>query len=167
MIISEFARERGVNAQAVYRYITRHPEVRALCRQSDDGDRLELTPEAEEMLSARYPMPKDTIEIVSGVPQSKYDALQEEHAELQKKYAAVLERLAQIQEARLEDQRKIAAGEAAQLLLEDREAKLQELEQRTATAEETAAAAGIKAEEAEREVSRLRSRGLWARIRNA
>lgn len=159
MKISQFARARGVEPQAVSRYIARHPEIQELCMQENDRI-IDLPPEAVELLGAQYPIPKDPVKVVVGVPQTKYD-------ELQEKYLALLERLAQIQEDRLADQKKLAAGEAAQLLLEDREVKLQELEQRTAAAEEAAAAAGQKADEAEREVSRLRSRGLWARIWNA
>lgn len=158
MKISQFARVRGVEPQAVSRYISRHPEIQALCVQENDRI-IDLPPEAVELLDAQYPIPKDPVQVVVGVPQDKYDDLQE-------KYATLLERLAQIQEDRLADQKRLAAGEAAQLLLEDREAKLRELEQRATAAEEAAASADQKAEEAEREVSRLRSRGLWARIWN-
>lgn len=158
MKISQFARERGVEPQAVSRYIARHPEIQRLCEQ-ENGRIISLSPEAEALLGEKYPIPQKPFEIVQGVPQEKFDALQE-------KYSAALERLTQIQEERLADQRSLAAAEATKVLLEDRETQLQKLELRATAAEEATAAADRRAEEAEKEIERLRSRGLWARIRN-
>lgn len=158
MKISQFARARGVEPQAVSRYIARHPEIQELCMQENDRI-IDLPPEAVELLDAQYPVPKDPVQVVVGVPQSKYDALSEDHAELQKRYAALLEKVARIQEERVAEQKRLAEAEAAQLLLEDKEKRLVEEQERAATAEQSAAAA-------REEVVRLRSRGLWARIRN-
>ena len=164
MKISDFARERNVEPQAVSRYISRHPEIQSVCKQ-ENGRIVDLSPEAEALLAEQYPLPKP-IEIIQGVPESKYEALQE-------KYAALLERLTQIQEDRLADQKRVAAGDAAQLLLEAKEESLREVQQRleaekarAAVAEEAAKTAEAAAAEAEREVARLRGRSLWARIRN-
>ncbi|MBQ8987600.1 MAG: hypothetical protein IJ100_10270, partial [Lachnospiraceae bacterium] len=92
---------------------------------------------------------------------------------VQDHYASLLERLTQIQEDRLADQKRVAAGDAAQLLLEAKEESLREVQQRleaetarAAVAEEAAKTAAAAAAEAEREVARLRGRSLWARIRN-
>ena len=156
--ISQFARKHEVEPQAVSRYISRHPEIQAACAQ-ENGRVVDLSPEAVALLEEQYPAPKDPVQVVVGVPQSKFDALSEDHAELQKKYAALLEKVARIQEERVAEQKRLAEAEATQLLLEDKEKRLVEEQERAAAAEQNAAAA-------REEVVRLRSRGLWARIRN-
>ena len=163
MNISDFARSRSVDPQAVSRYILRHPELQKLTTRV--GKTVELTPEAEHLLNEVYPLPQP-VQVIQGIPTEEYETLQ-------KKYAAALEKLSQVQEARLEDQKRIAAGETAQLLLTDREKQLQEVQQRleeetarAVAAEEAVKTAAAAATEAEREINRLRTRGLWARIRN-
>lgn len=163
MNISDFARSRSVDPQAVSRYISRHPELQKLTTRV--GKTVELTPEAERLLDEVYPLPRP-VQVIQGIPAEEYEALQ-------KKYAAALEKLSQVQEIRLEEQKLVAAGEAAQLLLSDREDQLREVRQRLEeeksradAAEEAAKTSAAAATEAEREINRLRTRGLWARIRN-
>ncbi|MBQ8987604.1 MAG: hypothetical protein IJ100_10290, partial [Lachnospiraceae bacterium] len=56
MKISDFVRERGVEPQAVSRYISRHSEIPTLCKQVH-GRLVDLSPEAEALLAEQYPLP--------------------------------------------------------------------------------------------------------------
>lgn len=73
MTITEFAESRNVEAQAVSRYLVRHPAEKASCRKV--GKTLELSEEALELLSKQYPMPKP-VQVVNGVPHEEYEAVQ-------------------------------------------------------------------------------------------
>lgn len=71
MNITEYANTRGVQAQTISRYITRHPEISKLLTQG--GREKELPPEAIRLLDLKYP-PKQEPQVV---PLAQYkDALE-------------------------------------------------------------------------------------------
>lgn len=67
MNITEYANTRGVQAQTISRYITRHPEISSLLI-TQGGREKELTPEAIRLLDLKYP-PKQVAQVV---PLEKY-----------------------------------------------------------------------------------------------
>lgn len=67
MNITEYANTRGVQAQTISRYITRHPEISKLLI-TQGGREKELTPEAIRLLDLKYP-PKQVAQVV---PLEKY-----------------------------------------------------------------------------------------------
>lgn len=73
MNISDFARSRSVDPQAVSRYILRHPELQKLTTRV--GKTVELTPEAERLLDEVYPLPQP-VQVIQGIPAEEYEALQ-------------------------------------------------------------------------------------------
>lgn len=68
MNITEYANTRGVQAQTISRYISRHPEISKLLIPSQGGREKELTPEAIRLLDLKYP-PKQVAQVV---PLEKY-----------------------------------------------------------------------------------------------
>lgn len=163
MNISDFAKQRNIEPQAVSRYISRHPEIKEHTKK--DGKMVELLPEAERLLDEVYPLPKP-VHVVQGVPQEEYEAVL-------KKLAQQQEIIIKLQQERIEDQKQIAKAEATQLLLEDKERQLNDLrEQREQSLiqieeeKERTRAADQRAEDAQKEIERLKNRSLWERIRN-
>ena len=73
MTITEFAESRNVEAQAVSRYLVRHPKEKASCRKV--GRTIELSDEAYELLDKQYPLPKP-VQVINGVPHEEYEAVQ-------------------------------------------------------------------------------------------
>ena len=73
MTITEFAESRNVEAQAVSRYLVRHPKEKASCRKV--GKTIELSDEAYELLDKQYPLPKP-VQVINGVPHEEYEAVQ-------------------------------------------------------------------------------------------
>ena len=73
MTITEFAESRNVEAQAVSRYLVRHPQEKASCRKV--GKTIELSDEAFELLDKQYPLPKP-VQVINGVPHEEYEAVQ-------------------------------------------------------------------------------------------
>lgn len=150
MTITEFCKGREVDSQAVRKYIDRHPEEFAN-HTGKKGRETTLDEDAIRLLEEKYPLAKP-VEVIKGIDP--------------KDYAAVLEQLAQakdiiikLQQARQEDLQKIAAAEATQILLEDKENQLRELK------EEYGSERG-KREEAEAELQRMRNRNLFERLLN-
>ena len=136
MTITEFARLRGKEPQAISRYLKRHPEVNQYTHKK--GKTVELLPEAERLLDKVYPLPKP-IEII-------------EDTESRKELIEAQKLIIKLQQ-RLEEQAALVAkAEAVKLLLEDKERQLTE--------------AKAQKEEAEKEIDRLLKRSLWERIRN-
>lgn len=149
MNISDFARERNIEPQAVTRYINRHPEIKK--HTSKVGRSVDLHPEALQILEEVYPLPKP-VQIIQGVDPEEYNRVQRELELLHQKYESSLEKIALLQSERVEDQRKIAQMDAQRLLLEDKEKQLREEKER--------------ADIAEQRVDDLKNRSLWERIRN-
>lgn len=155
--ISEFARQRGKEPQAISRYVSRHPEIQKYTRK--DGKTLELLPEAERLLNAVYPLPQP-IEII-------------EDTESRRKLIQAQELIIQLQRELQEKTKLIAKAEATQILLEDKDRQLTESRERIEEEKERTHIANQRAEEAEKaakeasyEIDRLKNRSLWERIRN-
>ena len=113
--ISDFAREHGVDPQAVSRYLSRHEELQKHLVEEGKKKLFERDGELYRILEEQYPLAKPTI-IVNGVPE-------EDHRE-------VLERLAKAQELiimmqnELTDQKLLVAEKEHNLaLLEDQQSR--------------------------------------------
>ena len=143
MTITEFAESRGVEPQAVNRYLLRHKDVKGTCVKN--GKTIELSEEALELLQKKYPVPKP-VQIIKGVPQEEYD-------KLLKMYAAAEKEIADIQGLRMEE---------TKLLMKTKE-KLFQLEDKS---REDLQKEKNRADMAEAEVERLQSRNLLQRIFN-
>lgn len=174
MTVKQFAEQRGIESGTVYVYISRHPEIKS--HTFKQGKAMELDDEALRILSEQYPLPKP-VQVVNGIPKEEHDALLKENEELLKKYNAVLEQVARIQTERLEERKKLVEAENRLQILEDRSQKAKNNEQQLledkAQAESELKVWRKQAEDekaareaAEAELHRIRSRGLWARIRN-
>jgi hypothetical protein len=144
MNITEFAESRGVEPQAVNRYLLRHKDIKKTCVKK--GKTIELSDEALELLEKQYPIPKP-VQIIKGVPQEEYD-------KLLKMYAAAEKEIADIQSLRMEE---------TKMLMETKE-KLFQLEDKS---REDLLKEKNRADSAEAEVARLKSRSLWQRILNS
>ncbi len=170
MTISEFARVRGVEPQAVSRYLSRHPEIKDLTTK--EGKSVVLSEKAMELLEKQYPLPSP-VQVVQGVPQEEHIALLKKLQEKQDAYEA-------LQEKMIGMSAKLAQAEATQLLLESKEKQLKEtkgeledikIELRSEranriTAEEAAKNLEKDLSTATEEMERLKARGLWDRIFN-
>ena len=119
MTITEFAESRGVEAQAVSRYLVRHPEEKANCRKV--GKTLELSEEALELLSKQYPLPKP-VQIIQGVPHEDYEAVQKSLSDTQEQLSKSKDILLAMKEAMAEKEKRLIQQEANIKLLEDKSA---------------------------------------------
>ena len=150
MTITEFAESRGVEPQAVSRYLSRHPEIKGTCKRLRKG--VELSDTALEALEKQYPIPKP-VQIITGVPQEEYNALLKDFAAAEKQLAATEKQLAELQEKRVQE---------TNLLMETKE-KLYQLEDKS---QKDLQSEKERADSAEAEIARLKSRSLWQRIIN-
>jgi phosphoribosylanthranilate isomerase len=162
MNLSDFARERHVEPQTVGKYVGRHPEVAKFTIKR--GKDRELLTEAVEILDKVYPLPKP-VQVIQGVPQEEYQKLLEENNRL-------MARMVELQNERIEDQKKLAAAEATAILLEDKEKQLSEKatdldreRERTAKAEARLADQDVRIRELQDELDRERSKSWWDKLR--
>lgn len=144
MTITEFAKSRNIEPQAVSRYLNRHEELKKQCRK--EGKNLLLTDDVLRVLDEKYPIPKPTI-IMNGVPE-------EEHRDALEKLLKAQELIIQLQNE-LTDQKLLQAeNEAQKLLLEDRERR----------AEEDAKEAKEKVAELTAELEKERQKTWWQKL---
>ena len=144
MTITEFAKSRNIEPQAVSRYLNRHEELKKQCQK--EGKNLLLTDDVLRVLDEKYPIPKPTI-IMNGVPE-------EEHRDALEKLLKAQELIIQLQNE-LTDQKLLQAeNEAQKLLLEDRERR----------AEEDAKEAKEKVAELTAELEKERQKTWWQKL---
>ena len=150
MNISDFANTRGIQSQAIYKYLDRHPELKKMTRKV--GKTLELSPEAEAALDKVYPLPKP-VEVIED------KAAREELIKTQKL-------VIQLQQQLSEQALLLARAEATQLLLDDKTQQLEEEKKRTLAADQRTEDYKTALQEAQAEIDRLKTRSLWDRILN-
>lgn len=144
MTITEFAKSRNIEPQAVSRYLNRHEELKKQCQK--EGKNLLLTDDVLQVLDKKYPIPKPTI-IMNGVPE-------EEHRDALDKLLKAQELIIQLQNE-LTDQKLLQAeNEAQKLLLEDRERR----------AEEDAKEAKEKVAELMAELEKEKAKTWWQKL---
>lgn len=144
MTITEFAKSRNIEPQAVSRYLNRHEELKKQCQK--EGKNLLLTDDVLRVLDKKYPIPKPTI-IMNGVPE-------EEHRDALEKLLKAQELIIQLQNE-LTDQKLLQAeNEAYRALLEDREHR----------AEEDAKEAKEKVAELTAELEKERQKTWWQKL---
>lgn len=144
MTITEFAKSRNIEPQAVSRYLNRHEELKKQCQK--EGKNLLLTDDVLRVLDEKYPIPKPTI-IMNGVPE-------EEHRDALEKLLRAQELIIQLQNE-LTDQKLLQSeNEAQKLLLEDRERR----------AEEDAKEAKEKVAELTAELEKERQKTWWQKL---
>lgn len=120
MTITEFAKSRDIEPQAVSRYIGRHEEFKGhISVNPKNGKEKILDDVAIELLGEKYPLPKP-IEIIEGIEPKEYQKVVNSMLELQ-------ELNNKMQEQLLDAQELIAGATAQRLMLEDRERQIAEL----------------------------------------
>lgn len=121
MKVTDFLKGRGVERQAVTRYLNRHEETfRGHTKKV--GKEIELDSFAVEELDKAYPFPKP-VTLVDGVPQEDFIRVQNELIKSQKMVTELQNRLLVAQE-------QIATAKATELLLEDKAKRISDLEER-------------------------------------
>ena len=138
MTITEFAESRNVEAQAVSRYLVRHPEEKASCRKV--GKTVELSEKALALLSEQYPLPKP-VQIIQGVPHEEYEAVQKSLSDTQEQLSKSKDILLAMKEAISEKEKLLIQQEANVKMLEDKSAFIEK-----ALQDEKAEKASIQAE---------------------
>lgn len=121
MTITEFAESRNVEAQAVSRFLSRHPEQKQNCRRV--GKNLELSDEAFEFLSQQYPLPKPVM-VVEGVPHEDYEKLQEKLSSVQEQLAKAKDIMLEMKDRISENEKQLIQKDADLKLLESKESLL-------------------------------------------
>lgn len=119
MKITEFLQGRGVERQAVTRYINRHEDV-FKGHTERSGKEIELDEFAVAELDRKYPLLKP-VTVIDGVPQAEFIAIQKELIESHRQLEALQSRM-------LEMSNRVAIAEAQELLLEDRTRQLEALQ---------------------------------------
>lgn len=148
ILLTLFAEQRNEKPDTIRKYINRHMEEFE-GHFEINGKQMELDEVAVELLEQKYPLPRP-VQVVNGVDPDEYaDAL--------KKISQLQEAVIKLQQARQEDLQKLAAAEATQILLEDKEEALRELK-------EEYGAERKKREEAEAQISKLKNRNLVERL---
>jgi len=117
--ITEFLQGRGVERQAVTRYINRHEDV-FKGHTERSGKEIELDEFAVAELDRKYPLLKP-VTVIDGVPQAEFIAIQKELIESHRQLEALQSRM-------LEMSNRVAIAEAQELLLEDRTRQLEALQ---------------------------------------
>ena len=117
MNITEFAKSRNIEPQAISRYIGRHQEFKGHTKKS--GKAVELDETAVELLEKKYPLPQP-VQII-------------EDTESRQKLIKAQELIIQLQNKLLDAQSQIAEAEAIKLLLEDKKAQIARYEQEKET----------------------------------
>ena len=103
MTITEFCKGRGIDSQAVRKYIERHPE-HFTGHTGKTGREITLDDHAIDILEDKYPFPRP-VEII--------------------KDTETMEKLLKAQETIIQLQARLVRAETAKVLLEDRERQLQ------------------------------------------
>lgn len=155
MTIKEFCSGRGIESQAVRKYIERHPELAK--HTGKKGREIVLKPECIRELEKVYPLPRP-VEVVADVETMQQllkakDAIIILQQKLQDAEKAAA--LAEERQLRIEDKERQLR--AAELQLEEKEKQLQEISGAKEAAEQ-------KAAELDAELERIRNRNLWQRI---
>lgn len=157
MTIAEFARKRGVEQQAVYKYVQRHPDL--FEGHLSDSQPRQLDDTALRILSEQYPMTTNVTVMEDTDIYKQLVAAQDTNLKL-------LEQIRTYEKIR-------ADAEASQRLLEQRDhdnewlkGQIDKLQGEISQIKQEAAEAEKKAEDARKENERLKTRGFWARIFN-
>lgn len=107
MRITDFVVGRGVEKQAVYRYLTRHPELMEKCTK--EGKEIDLPDAVVAALEEQYPLQKPVI-VVDGLPP-------EEERQLRQQLQQAQEQLIRMQQELGECRLQLAAKEQTEMLL--------------------------------------------------
>ena len=165
ILLTNFAESRNEKPDTIRKYINRHKdEFEGHC--SFCGTKMEIDDYAEKMLDQLYPLPKP-VEII-------------EDTESRKELIKAQKLIIQLQQKISEQSLALAQAEATKILLEDKEEQLKEkrneldekkieldeAKQEISSQRARADAEKAKAEEAQREIDRLKNRGLLERILN-
>lgn len=143
-LLRDFAAARNIKTDTVRKYMYRKKETFSGHTQKTEHG-LQLDEVALAALEEIYPLPRP-VEVV-------------EDTESRRQLILAQQMIIQLQQQMAELQSKAALADAQQLLLEDKNARIDELQTEKKAAEERAAAA-------ETEIQRLQNRSLWERIRN-
>ena len=123
--ISDFAREHGVEPQAVSRWLNRHEELQKQLIEDGKKKLIDRDGELYRILEEQYPYPKPTV-IINGLDQ---DAERELRERLQKAQELIIQMQNELTDQKLLN----AKHEADKKLLEDREKRYEEDMQKLTT----------------------------------
>lgn len=174
--IGDFARECGVSDRAIYKHLQKHEsELEGhLDKQGSNGTWLdEYAQNYVRGLMLRQP-----VTVIQD--NEEFRMLREENIELRAQLQQSTTHILKLQEIVTGQAEQLAEGRAAQMLLEAAESRQSELEakveryrldidntrEEAKKAAQEALEARNRAEAAEAEAMRLKSRGFWDRIRN-
>lgn len=156
--LSSFAEERNIDKDTISQYIRRHPEMFD-GHTKIEGKIMYLDDAAVGLLEEKYPLPKP-IQIIEDVETIK------ELAETSKQLAKAREMIIVLQNELMSKQEEIsdlrgtvAKIEAKEVLLTDKQNQIEELKAERAENKETL-------ESMQREIDRLKNRGLIERLLN-
>lgn len=141
MNITEFAKGRNIDRNAVSMYIRRHPELFEE-HVKTVGKNVEIDDFAYQILDKKYPLPSP-VTIIDGISFEEHKATLEELANMQKHVIRLEEELRQ-------QTYLVAQAEAKEILLEDRQKQLEEQKQ--------------LCKELSAEVDRLKNQTFWQRV---
>lgn len=164
MNITEFAKSRGVDPQAVQKYVARNKDLFD-GKAVKDGKETRLLEAAIAILEKQYPLPQP-VHVLQGIDPEEHRRVLAQLAAAETRNAQALDRIAQLLQEHGELKERLAYGEAVQLLLEDKSKRLDQTEEKL---DQTTAQADKLKEEltaAKGEIERMKSRSLWQRIRN-
>lgn len=131
MTITEFARNRGQQAQTISRYISRHDKEFA-GHTKKVGKAVELDDAAIALLDSAYPIPKP-VTVINGVPEADHlQALARKDEQIQQLQSKIISMQEQLNVLTVES----ADLKAKALLLEDKDKQLQREQERADQSEQ-------------------------------
>lgn len=160
--ITDFASARNEDRDTVNAYIRKHPEIQKDVSREGKNTVIDTLSEGYALLEKQYPLPQ-MVEVI-------------EDTESRRKLIAAQELIIQLQNKINEQTLALAKGEAAQLLLEDKEAELDRMDHMLEKAEKRAEKAEERIEQqrtaAEKEIAELkaqleveRNKSWWDKLR--
>jgi len=157
--ISDFARERGIEPQAVSRWINRHEELQKHLIEQGQKKLFERDGELYKILEEKYPYPKPTV-IINGLDPDEERELRTRLADSNEALAKAREMMIAMQNELTEQKLLLAEKEHGIALLEERG----NLEKQLLEAEK----ANLKSKNAELEekLQKLENRSFFERIFN-
>ena len=153
--ISDFARERGIEPQAVSRWLSRHEELQKHLIEQGQKKLFERDGELYKILEEKYPNPKPTI-IINGLDPDEERKLREDLSNAQKAMIMLQNELTDHKLLLMEKEHGIA-------LLEERK---EHTEEKNMALEAEKADLKAQNEELQEKLRKLENRGLLERIFN-
>lgn len=125
--ITNFAKERNVEPQAVSKYLARHTELEELTSLNGKERLIDTDNELFKQLEKAYPLP-EPVTVLNGVPEKEYIQLLERLNEKSEYVSALQQKLLEMANEISEMKIKQIEAEQLQLRLEQREEEIESLQ---------------------------------------